>query len=183
MIDLPDGKFSIVYADPPWAYNDNLFNSNTGIVSGNAEQQYATMTQKELLDMDVVRIVYNTALLFLWATGPLMPDAMQLGNKWGFHFSHVSVVWNKTKPNPGHYTVSQTELLLAFTRGGAKPRDGHLFISKQICHSRKPEQIRRWIDSTWPRVKKIELFARRTAPGWTSWGNEVDKHDNDFGFV
>jgi N6-adenosine-specific RNA methylase IME4 len=37
-------------------------------------------------------------------------------------------------------------------------------------HSTKPEEFRLLIDMLYPTGKRLELFARRTAPGWDAWG-------------
>ncbi|MFK5893060.1 MAG: MT-A70 family methyltransferase, partial [Pseudomonadota bacterium] len=42
-------------------------------------------------------------------------------------------------------------------------------------HSRKPIEARDRIDTLFGDVSKIELFARKTIPGWDHWGNEVNK--------
>jgi len=41
-------------------------------------------------------------------------------------------------------------------------------------HSKKPEEARRRIEALMGNVPRVELFARRPAPGWDVWGNEVD---------
>ncbi|MBQ7895350.1 MAG: adenine methyltransferase, partial [Oscillospiraceae bacterium] len=38
---------------------------------------------------------------------------------------------------------------------------------------KKPEEARRRIEALMGDVPKVELFARRTSPGWDVWGNEV----------
>ena len=46
MIPLPDKKYSIIYADPPWGYQ------NRGTRAA-ASKHYGTMTVEELKKMDV----------------------------------------------------------------------------------------------------------------------------------
>lgn len=46
MIPLPDKKYSIIYADPPWSYQ------NRGTRAA-ASKHYGTMTVEELKKMDV----------------------------------------------------------------------------------------------------------------------------------
>ena len=44
-------------------------------------------------------------------------------------------------------------------------------------HSRKPDEVRERIERLYP-GPYLELFARESAPGWDSWGNEVGLFDN-----
>ena len=39
-------------------------------------------------------------------------------------------------------------------------------------HSRKPDEFRHIIDTIYPEGNRVELFARRQAKGWQTWGNE-----------
>jgi N6-adenosine-specific RNA methylase IME4 len=43
-------------------------------------------------------------------------------------------------------------------------------------HSRKPDEVRRRIEA-YASGPYLEMFARETAPGWESWGNQVGKFD------
>jgi hypothetical protein len=40
-------------------------------------------------------------------------------------------------------------------------------------YSRKPDEAYELIESYFPNLPKIELFARRARPGWDRWGAEV----------
>jgi N6-adenosine-specific RNA methylase IME4 len=53
-----------------------------------------------------------------------------------------------------------------------RPVDG----AGKVVHSKKPDVFRAHIEQLFgPSVRKVELFARGTpAPGWDSWGNEID---------
>lgn len=46
-------------------------------------------------------------------------------------------------------------------------------------HSRKPVCAYEMIEAMFPTAKKIELFARNTRIGWSSWGDEVIPHTNE----
>jgi N6-adenosine-specific RNA methylase IME4 len=41
-------------------------------------------------------------------------------------------------------------------------------------HSAKPEEVRSRIEQMFPDQTKIELFARTTAAGWASHGDEIE---------
>jgi len=173
---LPDGKFTVIYADPPWAYNDK----QGGDISqsyGAAEKHYPSMSLFELETMGVPGLAADDSVLFLWATCPLLPEALRLAAAWGFKYK-AQFVWDKIKHNMGHYNSVRHEILLICTRGSFTPENVKLFDSVQSIerteHSRKPEEFRTIIETLYPSAKKIELFARKKADGWESWGNETD---------
>ena len=56
------------------------------------------------------------AVLFLWATSPLLPDALRLGDAWGFKYK-AAFIWDKVKHNMGHY--NSVRIPMAIT--GEKP--------------------------------------------------------------
>jgi N6-adenosine-specific RNA methylase IME4 len=45
-------------------------------------------------------------------------------------------------------------------------------------HSRKPDEIAHRIELLVGEVPRVELFARTRRPGWTVWGDEIDRFDN-----
>jgi N6-adenosine-specific RNA methylase IME4 len=174
--ELPADKFNVIYADPPWAYNDK----QGGAISesyGGAEKHYPSMTMTELKALDVPAMAADNCVLWLWATCPLLEDALDLCKAWGFKYK-AQFVWDKVKHNMGHYNSVRHELLLVCTRGSATPENVKLFDSVQSIerteHSRKPEEFRDIINTLYPSGKKIELFRRGDAPeGWQTWGNEA----------
>lgn len=44
-------------------------------------------------------------------------------------------------------------------------------------HSRKPEAAFEWCERLFPDARRLELFSRRSRPGWTTWGYEAGKFD------
>jgi N6-adenosine-specific RNA methylase IME4 len=51
-----------------------------------------------------------------------------------------------------------------------------LVIAPRREHSRKPDEVAAGTERL-VAGPYLELFARETRPGWTSWGNEVTKFD------
>jgi N6-adenosine-specific RNA methylase IME4 len=178
--ELPPDKFTVIYADPPWKYNDTQavkgdYGTGTGAVHGH----YPSMTMAELKALDVPSLASDNCVLWLWATCPLLEDALELCKAWGFKYK-AQFVWDKVKHNMGHYNSVRHELLLICTRGSATPENVKLFDSVQSIerteHSKKPEEFRDIINTLYPSGKKIELFRRGDTPeGWSIWGNEVAK--------
>ena len=173
--DAPElsDKYRVVYADPPWCYNDKRDGNTTG-----AEDHYPSMTIEELCELPVKDITEENAVLFLWVTSPMLEECFQVIKKWGFKYKS-SFVWDKVKHNMGHYNSVRHELLLICTKGSCLPDVPTLFdsvvsIERSEKHSEKPEKFREIIDTLYPHGRRIELFARKKASErWDIWGNEV----------
>jgi len=168
---MPDGKYRIIYADPPWKYNDKLIENY-----GAAEHHYLTMTIEELCEMPLPEIEDN-AVLFIWVTSPLLEDCFKVISAWGFKYK-TSFVWDKVKHNMGHYNSVRHEFLLICTRGSCTPDVLKLYDSVQVVertniHSQKPEIFREIIDTIYPIGKRIELFSRVKIDNWERFGNEL----------
>ena len=180
-------KYSIIYADPPWAY---LWGG--GKYGGNfsPEKHYPTMKTEEICSLDVKSLRAKNCVLALWATSPCLPDALQVMRAWGFKYKTVLFTWIKLNPKkktivcgPGSYTRSACEYILLGMRGHIK-RISTDAISQVIQeprgkHSEKPKVVRNYLVSLFGDVPRIELFARNqgengTALGWDVFGNEVD---------
>lgn len=82
-----------------------------------ANFQYPTLKLKELKELDISSISADDCILFMWTTGPQFANSIELGKHWGFEYKTVAFVWDKQVHNPGRYTLSQTEFVLAFKKG------------------------------------------------------------------
>ena len=187
---LPNMKFSILYADPPWHYNGKLQFDKTATIEKNkgwskdvfvsaANFKYPTIKTSDLKKLDINSIAENDSLLFMWTTNPHLQQAIELGVAWGFEYKTVAFVWNKMVHNPGQYTMSYCELCLLFKRGRIPRPRGARNIKQLInCprkqHSQKPTEVAENIEKMFPAQKKIELFARVKRDGWYSWGLETN---------
>ena len=175
---LPDEKFDVIYADPPWDYKGQLqHNGAGGIESGGALKHYSTVTLDDLLNLNIRKITADKALLFMWTSSPHLDQAIDLGKAWGFSWATVAFVWNKMKTNPGFYTLSQCELCLVFRHGKIPTPRGARNIRQYVeeergRHSQKPHEVRSRITEMFPTQRKIELFAREAHAGWSVWGDE-----------
>ena len=166
---IPVGQFNVIYADPAWEY------SNSGI-SGAAENHYPTISTDKICEIKVPSA--NNSVLFLWATNPLLEDALRVCNAWGFQYK-TNMVWVKEKAGQGFYVKGQHELLLICIKGNFRPDDS-LYIRSVVNapreeHSKKPEKFYEIIETLYPKGKYLELFARNNRKGWESWGNELSK--------
>ena len=172
---LPDGQYSVIYADPPWQYTsgDQHTSESQETVLGT---HYPSMPLDEICDLPVGDMAADNSVLFLWVTSPLADEAFEVVTAWGFEYKS-SFVWDKVKHNVGNYNSMRHEFLYVCTKGTCPPQNVKLFDSVQSIertkHSEKPEEFRKIIETLYPRGKKIELFARKKTKGWKVWGNET----------
>lgn len=194
--ELPDKKYDIIYADPPWDYGGKLqfdksskdkehIDLSKNIFISSADFKYPTVKTKELMTLPIHRIANDDCLLFMWATNPHLAQAIDLGKAWGFEYKTVAFVWDKMSHNPGQYTLSNCELCLVFKRGRIpKPRGARnvqqLIHARRTDHSVKPSEIRTNIELMFPHQRKIELFARQESKGWDVWGLDANKMQKFF---
>lgn len=174
---FPPGPFSVIYADPPWGYT---FKSPTGAkrpkyVNGVADY-YPTMKTEEVKQLGISGLAAKDAVLFLWATVPMLPDAFDVLRAWGFTYKTM-IVWHKLRcKGMGYWFRGHAELLLLGVRGNIKPFRSllHNVQAVQVLrHSVKPDEFRHIIEGVTPGAKRIELFARQQVRDWTVWGLEA----------
>ena len=128
--------------------------------------------------MPVKEWTNKNAVLFLWVTCPQLPEAFKVMKAWGFEYKTVAFVWDKMVHNPGRYTLSQTEFVLAFKKGKFPQPRGARNIRQMVtihrgAHSVKPVDVIEGITKMFPEQDKIELFARNNYVGWDNWGLEI----------
>ena len=163
-----DKLYRVIYADPPWSYNDK---QNVEVLGG-AEKHYLTMPLQDICDLPVPSA--DNAVLFIWVTSPLLEDVFKVIKSWGFKYKS-SFVWDKVAHNMGHYNSVRHEFLLIATKGSCTPDVQKLYDSvvsiERTEHSRKPKEFRDMIDTLYPYGDRLELFAREAPKGWDVWGN------------
>lgn len=164
---IPEGKFNVIYADPPWQYDLSL--------RGSPEEHYSVMATQTISDLSVPTA--EDAVLFLWATNPKLEEALQVMKAWGFTYK-TNLVWVKDKFGTGYYFRGQHELLLLGVKG--KPsvpleadRPSSVLNAPRKKHSQKPEEVYALIEKMYPNHKRLELFATQRREGWEAWGNEI----------
>ncbi len=187
--DLPEKKYDIIYADPPWDYGGKMqfdksskkdvnVNWQNNIFISAANFKYPTLKTEEMMRIPIKDIAKNDCLLFMWVTNPHLEQGIYLGKAWGFEYRTVAFVWDKMCHNPGQYTMSYCELCLVFKRGRIPSPRGSRNIKQLIrvprkSHSEKPIEVLKSIELMFPSQDKIELFARRKSDGWDVWGLDV----------
>lgn len=170
-------KYKIIYADPPWSYNDKSMNR------GGAERHYKTTPNSELSQIDVSSICDDDCILFMWATFPKMQEALDLMRAWGFTYKTNAFTWIKKNKvshslfwGMGRWTRSNAEVCLLGVKGKPKRLDigVHSVVESAIRrHSEKPPEVRGLITRLVGDLPKLEMFARCAPDGWDVFGNEA----------
>lgn len=171
-----DKKYDIIYADPPWRYNDRRCN-------GACENHYETMKIKDICDLPVKNLCSDNCVMFLWTTYPMLQEAFKLIESWGFKYKTIGFQWIKQNKSGngfffglGRWTRGNSECCLIATKGKPKRINNsvsQLIVSPIQSHSKKPDETREKIVELMGDLSRIELFARQSTKGWDVWGNEV----------
>jgi len=163
-------KFSTIYADPPWSYENQ---STRAAVSG----EYQTMSLKEISNLPVKNLTEENAHLHLWTTNGFLHEALHLITEWGFKYKSC-LVWVKPQMGIGNYWRVSHEFLLLGIKGNLRFSDKGLMSwiqAKRTRHSAKPEIVRTMIEKASP-PRYLELFGRKLTKNWTVFGNQIEKN-------
>jgi N6-adenosine-specific RNA methylase IME4 len=174
---LPDKKYGVILADPEWRFE---VYSEKGMLAV-ADNHYPTSHLDDIKAREVASIAADDCVLFLWATVPMLPQALMVMSAWGFTYKS-NFSWVKPRAGTGYWNRNRHELLLVGTRGNVPaPAPGTQWDSVIEAptgrHSEKPEAAYDLIESYFPSLPKIELNARRSRHGWDAWGNEMNEVD------
>ena len=171
-------KYQIIYADPPWVYNDKSKSHG-----GGAESHYVCTPTEELAKIQIP--AEENSVCLMWVTYPQLEEGLKLLKAWGFKFKTVAFTWVKTNKDGsiymgmGRHTRANAEICLLGTRGKGVPRVRadirNTVLLPRGRHSEKPDYFRTQIDFLYGlQPARIELFARQKTEGWDVWGNEVE---------
>jgi N6-adenosine-specific RNA methylase IME4 len=181
-------RYSTVLADPPWQ-----FQNRTGKVAPEHRRlsRYQTLTLDEIMALPVLSVLHEVAHLYLWVPNALLPDGIETLRAWGFHYKS-NIVWHKVRKDGGpdgrgvgFYFRNTTELILFGVRGknartlAPGRRQVNILKTRKREHSRKPDELYPLIEGCSP-GPFLELFARGSRPGWTTWGNEAEQYFPDW---
>jgi len=191
---LQRNGYGLIEADPAWGWIS--YGGKASAPHRTESEPYEVMTMEALRALPVADIAAKDCLLNMWVIGSHLDQAIELGRAWGFTFKSDGFVWVKTgKHDPavrpismGKWVRKQVEYSLLFSRGKPSRLDAgvrqlletgdNVIYAPKREHSRKPderyERIERLVAGPY-----VELFARQQRPGWSAWGNEVGKFDQD----
>jgi len=185
MIELPNKKYNIIYADPPWHYGSkSAVNNTTGRDIKPLSEHYKTMSLKEIKALSISNIAKDDSVCFMWVTDSHLNEALEIFKAWGFKYKTIAFNWVKTTSkgnyckNVAPWTMKSSEICLLGTKGTmSKYKKANniesLVIAERTKHSKKPKEVRKRIELLFGDLPRIELFAREQTEGWDVWGNEV----------
>jgi N6-adenosine-specific RNA methylase IME4 len=178
LVNFPNKKYKVIYADPPWLFRTR---SDKG-KDKSPEKHYDCMSLHDICNLPVREIADENCVLLMWVCDPMLDQALKVINDWGFKYKTVGFTWAKTNRKTlgfftglGYWTRGNPEMCLLATKG--RPKRIHKDVSQLVIaprgrHSEKPllhNEIERLVEGPY-----IELFARKkTKENWDFWGNEV----------
>lgn len=177
-------SFKTVLADPPWQ-----FHNRTGKMAPEHKRlsRYGTLNLEAILALPVNQLIADSAHLYLWVPNALVPEGLRVLESWGFKYKS-NLVWHKIRKDGGpdgrgvgFYFRNTTELVLFGVKGKnartLAPGRSQVNIIRSMKreHSRKPDELYDVIEACSPEPR-LELFARGSRPGWTTWGNQADSY-------
>ena len=142
----------------------------------------------EIAELPVSKIAQDRAHLYLWCPNALLPDGLRIMDAWGFEYKS-NIIWRKIRKDGGSdgrgvgfYFRNVTENILFGVRGknartlAPGRRQVNYIESRKREHSRKPDEQYELIEScSWGPF--LELFARGSREGWSTWGNQADEYE------
>lgn len=187
------GKYSVIYADPPWQTKAGRDLGSYKTVNGkqvfnpknnkSRDLPYQSLSIDEIASLDVKSIAADDAHLYMWVTNQYLLKAEKIINAWGFKYS-TTLVWAKRPLGGGlggTFKIT-TEYLIFATRGSLKAKrkvkgtwfeHKRQYVNGYSCHSKKPYFFHELIESVSP-GNYLELFAREQRKGWDVFGNEIE---------
>jgi N6-adenosine-specific RNA methylase IME4 len=179
---LKPQSYGVIYADPAWRFT----NFSKKGEAKNPLAHYDCMSTDDMLRLPVRQLAAPNCALVMWATAPMLPDALRLMTGWGFTFKSAGA-WAKQSSTgrrwafgTGYCFRSAAEFFLLGTIGKPKSQSNsirNLIVAPTREHSRKPDEMHANLETMFPDVPRCELFARTQRPGWDAWGNETTKFD------
>jgi len=182
LLAVPGGPFRTILADPPWR-----FQNSTGKMAPEHKRlrRYPTLSNQDILELPVPQVASDKSHLYLWVPNALLPLGLEVMSRWGFQYKS-NLIWYKVRKDGGpdrrgvgFYFRNVTEMLLFGVRGkgnrtgDAGRRQPNVVVSRKREHSRKPDEVYGIVE-TCSFGPYLEMFARHSRAGWSSWGNEVD---------
>jgi N6-adenosine-specific RNA methylase IME4 len=177
-IDLYSGAqpARVLLADPPWAFDDALPGPKRG-----AESHYSCLSLEDIERFELPPLAKD-CWLFLWRTGAHAREAFRVIDAWGFKYASSEIVWVKTtldnsriRIGMGRAVRNAHEVCMIAKRGKPERLSASVpsvIMAPRLRHSEKPTAFYKAVER-FAEGPRVELFARRTRPGWQCFGNEI----------
>ncbi|WP_375263213.1 MT-A70 family methyltransferase [Palleronia sp.] len=177
---IPPLRYGLIMADPPW----DFANWSAAGEAKNAKAQYSCMSLDDIRAMPVSHLAARDCVLWLWATNPMLPQAIETMAAWGFRFRTAGHWSKKTATGAqafgtGYILRCAGEPFLIGVVGQARCTRSVRSVIEGLVreHSRKPDEAFAAAEELVPHVARLELFSRSRRPGWDAFGNEVDRFE------
>jgi N6-adenosine-specific RNA methylase IME4 len=179
-------SYSMIMADPPW---DFALRSKKGETAKTAAGQYRCMSIADIKAMPVADLGRGDALLWLWATHPMIDQQIDVCRAWGFKFVTTGAWVKTTKPydpkkpvklafGTGYRLRCASEPFIIGTLGRPETVKNirTAFLAPVRDHSRKPDEAYEIAERMMPgALRRADVFSRQQRPGWESFGDEIGK--------
>ncbi|MBR1150121.1 hypothetical protein JQ575_05605 [Bradyrhizobium sp. JYMT SZCCT0428] len=187
-------KFGSIGSDPQWKF---LTRSAAG-EGRSANIHYKTEEVDKIKNLPVGELLADDGAFYMWMVDWCPQDALDLLAHYGLQHITTAFTWVKTNGDgrigapldpfaastwhmgQGYWTRANPEVCWFATKADSKKKPKRLYadvrqliVAPVMEHSRKPDA---WLD----RIERLtpgdylELQARRTRPGWVSWGDELE---------
>jgi N6-adenosine-specific RNA methylase IME4 len=169
-------KYSVIVADPPWSFSDKLTMSST---KRGAAANYRLLGLEDIVAMPVQDVSSDDAVLALWVPSSMIADGLRTMAAWGFKQKTIWT-WVKTSRSGGlAFGMGRTfrgcsEHALVGTRGRPRVKNRsqrNVALDPAMKHSAKPDTLQIRLELMFE-GERLELFARRKRPGWTTIGDQ-----------
>ena len=110
---LPQKRYGVIVADPEWCFEP--WSQETGMDRA-ADNHYPTSPTEIIAGRPVASIAADDCVLFLWATVPMLPQALRVMAAWGFEYK-TNFIWAKDRIGTGYWNRNKHEHLLVGVRG------------------------------------------------------------------
>jgi N6-adenosine-specific RNA methylase IME4 len=179
--NLRPNHYGAIIADCPWRFS----NFSAKGEAKNPVQHYGCMSIADIAALPVGKLAAKDCALMMWATAPLLPEAIDVMRAWGFTYKS-SGAWAKQSSTgqkwafgTGYVLRSAAEFWLIGTIG--KPRVNsrairNLMVAPVREHSRKPDDQYEVMEALFS-GPRAEIFSRASRPGWDTFGDEAGKFD------
>lgn len=175
-------KYGIIYTDPPWQQtkgNLRKCRPNQG-----KTLDYQTMDLQSIMEhqKQAYTMADDKCNIFMWTIDKFIRDVEEEMTRGGYCL-HARLVWDKTNGIAPAFTVRFShEYLLWFYKKGhiLMPRQETrgkyttVFREQATKHSKKPQCVYEMLEDMFPKVNKLEMYARTPREGWDSFGNELE---------
>ncbi len=186
-------KFDVILSDPAWTFDDSLAMSS---VPRGADANYSTMSIADIAALPVKEVTADDgAVLAMWVPSSMLTEGLHVMKSWGFE-QKQTLIWVKTKKEKSLAKLSSSNLndSLGFGMGRLFRQCHELcligisstkvykklknksqrssFLASNDGHSIKPNHLHESLGKMFD-GPKLEMYARRLYPGWTTIGNEV----------